>query len=116
MLPGEEGQDRTGLAGLVAVVEVIGAGVVEVDGLLDQAQPENAGVKVEVALGRAGDGGHVMDAVLDHCGVLLKGQPAPRVCSRDKRVPAQRHAISIAWAQSQDCFTVDCIALRKESG
>ena len=41
-----------GLAGLVAVIEVIGAGIVEIDGLLDEAQPERAGVEVEIPQSR----------------------------------------------------------------
>ena len=42
-----------GLALLVAVIEVIGAGIVEIDGLLDEAQAERAGVEVEIASGVA---------------------------------------------------------------
>jgi len=36
--PGEEGEDGTGRADVVTEVEVVGAGVVEVDGSLDEAQ------------------------------------------------------------------------------
>ena len=52
MLPREEGQDRAGPARLVAVIEVVGAGIVEVDGLLDEPKAERAGVEVEVAARR----------------------------------------------------------------
>ena len=62
LLPGEEGQDRAGLAGLVAVIEVIGAWIVEVDGLLDQPQAERPGVEIEVPARGARDAGDVMDA------------------------------------------------------
>ena len=66
MRPGEEGQDRAGPPGLVAVVEVVGAGIVEVDGLLDEPQAERPGVEVDVAAGVAGDRRDVVDAVLGH--------------------------------------------------
>ena len=62
MLPGEEGEDGAGIAGLVAIIEVIGARIVEIDGLLDEAQPQHAGIEVEVARGRTGDGRDVMNA------------------------------------------------------
>jgi hypothetical protein len=39
---------------------VVGADVVLVDGLLDQAQPKRADVEVEIALCRARDGGDVV--------------------------------------------------------
>ena len=63
MLPGKERQDRAGPARLVPIVEVVGARIVEVHGLLDQPQPEHAGVEVEVAARRSGDRRHMMDAV-----------------------------------------------------
>ena len=52
VLPWEERQHRAGLALLVAIIEVIGAGIVEIDGLLDEPQAERAGVEVEIAVGR----------------------------------------------------------------
>ena len=66
MRPGKEGQDRAGLALLVAIIKVIGAGIVEIDGLLDQPQPEHAGEEIEIAVGAARDGGDVMDAGHGH--------------------------------------------------
>jgi len=60
--PGEEGHDGAGGAGVVAEVEVVGAGVVEVDGALDQAETEDLGVEVQVALWVGGDGGDVVEA------------------------------------------------------
>ncbi len=50
MLPREEGEDGAGRAGLITEIEVIGAGIVEVHGLLDQPQAERARVEVEIAL------------------------------------------------------------------
>ena len=60
MGPGEEGEDGAGGAEVVAEVEVVGAGVVEVDGALDEAEAEDLGVEVEVGLGVGGDGGDVV--------------------------------------------------------
>ena len=60
--PGEEGHDGAWGAGVVAEVEVVGAGVVEVDGALDEAEAEDLGVEVEVLLGVGGDGGDVVEA------------------------------------------------------
>ena len=61
-VPREEGEDCTGMAGLVAIIEVIGAGIVEIDGLLDEAETERPGVKVEVSPGVTCNGGDMMDA------------------------------------------------------
>jgi hypothetical protein len=66
MLPGEEGEDRARAAGLVAIVEVVGARIVEIHRLLDQPQSERPGVEVEIALRGARDRGDVMNAVLAH--------------------------------------------------
>jgi len=60
--PDEEGHDRARPSELVAVVEVVRAGVVEVDRLLDQPQAQHPDVEVDVALGVAGDRGHMVDA------------------------------------------------------
>src|SRR3954447_18100709 len=70
MLPGEERQDRAGLARLIAIVEAVGARIIEVDGLLDQPQSEDAGVEVEVAACGTCDRRHVVNAVATHCGGL----------------------------------------------
>ena len=59
--PGEEGEDGARGAEVVAEVEVVGAGVVEVDGALDEAEAEALGVEVEVGLGVGGDGGDVVE-------------------------------------------------------
>src|SRR4051812_8398503 len=62
MLPREKGQDRAGLALLVTVIKVPGAGIVEVHGFLDQPKPERAGIEVEIAVGPARNRRDVMDA------------------------------------------------------
>jgi hypothetical protein len=48
VLPREEREDRAGMTLLVAVIEMIGGWIVEIDGLLHQPQPERAGVEVDV--------------------------------------------------------------------
>jgi len=59
--PGEEGEDGAGGASVVAEVEMVGAGVIEVDRAFDEAEAEAFGVEVEVGLGVGGDGGDVME-------------------------------------------------------
>src|SRR5262249_50548173 len=96
MLPREEGEDGAGLALLVAVIEVIGAGIVEVDGLLHQAQAERAGVEVDIARGVARYGRDVMNA--GHGG-------SPAVCDRGSRVllaPQSRPMCRAGNAQFRD--------------
>ena len=56
----EEGQDRARGAALVAEVQVVDVGLVEVDRLLDQAQAEHARVEVDVARSVGGDRGDVV--------------------------------------------------------
>ena len=50
MLPRKEREDRAGRAGLVAEIEMIGAGIVEIHGLLHEPEAERARVEVEIAL------------------------------------------------------------------
>src|SRR5262249_55307534 len=47
----------------IGVEEVIRVGGILVDGLLDQAEPEDAGVKVQIFLCVARDGGDVMKTI-----------------------------------------------------
>ena len=61
--PLEEGDHRAGAADRVAEVEVVAAGVVEVNRLLDEAQPEHAGIEVDRPLRVAADDRDVMDAL-----------------------------------------------------
>src|SRR5258708_20310463 len=62
ILPREEGQDRAGVADLVAIIEMVGGRIVEVDCLLDEAKPEGAAIEVQVTPGVAGTRVHVMNA------------------------------------------------------
>ena len=59
--PGEEGEERAGPAQLIPVVEVIGGGIVEVDGQFDQPKSQHTGVEVEISLRVSSDRGDVMD-------------------------------------------------------
>src|SRR6516164_7231764 len=61
-LPGEKGEDRARMARRVAVVEVIGARIVEIDRLLHQAKAKRSGVEIEVPPRRSGDARDMMDA------------------------------------------------------
>src|SRR5690625_3103626 len=62
----EVGDDAARAAGRVSEVQVVGAWVVEVHGLLHQAQAEQAGVEVDRALGVTADEGDVVDSVYVH--------------------------------------------------
>ena len=89
-----------GLALLVAVIKVIGARIVEIHGLLDQPQPERAGVEVEIAVGAARNGRNVMDAghgPLPVTGTLYWAVPAARQTLQSSLAPRQR------WAREGQC-------------
>jgi hypothetical protein len=58
--PGKEGQQTRGAALLISVIQVIGVRGVEVDRLLDQAEPERSGVEVHVGLRVGGYRGYVV--------------------------------------------------------
>jgi hypothetical protein len=60
--PREEGDVGAGRPLAVAEVEVIGAGVVVVDGALDESQPEGLRIELRVAFGVTGDSGDVVNA------------------------------------------------------
>ena len=64
--PRQKGQDRAGSAPLVAVVEVIGPGIVEIHGLFDEAQPERADIEAEIATRGTGDRRHMMNSSVPH--------------------------------------------------
>jgi hypothetical protein len=71
--PREEGHQRSRPSGLVAVVEVICAGIVEVDGGLHQPQPERPKIEVGVPLWVAANGGDVVQATgLDRHDISLR--------------------------------------------
>src|SRR5262249_37293567 len=59
--PRKKREDRARAAGLIAVVEVIGRRVVEIDRSLDEAQAEVARIEIEVLERIAGDCRHMMD-------------------------------------------------------
>src|ERR1700745_4295196 len=48
--PGKEREYGSGVAGVVAEVEVVCSRIIEVHGLFDKTQAENAGVKVQITL------------------------------------------------------------------
>ena len=48
VLPRKEGEDGAGAARRIAIIEMIGAGVVEVHGLLDEAQAEHTSIEIVV--------------------------------------------------------------------
>jgi hypothetical protein len=59
--PWEERENAAGASGLVAEIKMIGCGIVEIHGPLYQAQPESAGVEIEISLWVTGDSGYVMN-------------------------------------------------------
>ena len=61
--PGKEGEIRAGMSVSVRIEEVVCAGVVLIDALLDESHAEHAAVEVEVLLRRPGDGGDVVQSV-----------------------------------------------------
>src|SRR6266550_5702510 len=70
----EEGEVAAGAALLVRVEQVVDGRIVLVDGLLHEAQPEDAHIEVDVAGGVARDAGDVVNALEAHAGSTL---PAP---------------------------------------
>lgn len=61
--PGEESDEGAGGTLGVAVIEVVRGWVVVVDGDFDEAEAEDSGVEVDVALGVTAHGGDVVDAL-----------------------------------------------------
>jgi hypothetical protein len=49
-LPRKESQDRSGAAGLIAIIEMIGGRIIEIDGPLDEAESEDLSVEIEIPL------------------------------------------------------------------
>src|SRR6266550_2870497 len=58
--PGKECQDRARRAACIAKVEMISARIIEIDRALDQTQPKQSDIEIQVALWVTGDGGDVM--------------------------------------------------------
>ncbi len=80
--PVEEGEVRAGRGKAVGIEEVVGAGVVLVDGLLDEAQAERLRVEAQVLLRIGGDRRQVMDAgkLLGHGHSSPDGSGMPCAC------------------------------------
>ncbi len=88
----EERQDRAGRRALVAVVEVVDVGLVEVHGLLDEPQAERARVEVDVARSVAGDRRDVVQAFECHVRATVARRdpdPFPR--------PSPLAAVAALW-------------------
>jgi hypothetical protein len=91
----EERDVGAGASGLVRVEEVVDGGIVLIDGLLHEPQPEHAHVEVDVPRRVAGDAGHVVDAFEPHRGsfrsVTAWTRPAAagivQAAGRGRRVP-----------------------------
>src|SRR5271165_6852564 len=83
-VPGKEGENRAWMAGRIAVIQVIGAGIVEVDRLLHQAQAERSRIEIEVPARRACNGRNMMDAA-EHAPLLfgVRRNSIRRLNSRD---------------------------------
>ena len=62
MRPGKEGQDCPRRAGIVAKIEVIGSGIVKVDGAFDETKPQHLGVEVKIPLRVGSNRCYVMQA------------------------------------------------------
>jgi len=60
--PDKKGHNRTRIGVVITEIEVIGIGIVEVDGLFDQAQTEHLGIEINVLLGIVDDSSDVMQA------------------------------------------------------
>jgi hypothetical protein len=64
------------MARFVAVIEMIGLGIVEIDGLLDEAKPKDSRVERDVAARRARNRRNVVDAALTHRRALRRASVA----------------------------------------
>ena len=62
VLPWEKGQDRARVAKFVTIVEVVSAGVVKIDRLLDQSQAKRATIEVQILRSLSGNGRDVVQA------------------------------------------------------
>src|SRR5262245_13502899 len=74
MRPREECKNRAGMARLIAEIEMIGAGIVEIDGLLDESQNQYAGVDIKIAIRADVDRGHMINTHACH------GIPPSEIC------------------------------------
>ena len=62
MGPGEEGKDGPRGPGIVAKVEVVGPGIVKVDGALYEAEPQHFGIEIQIPLRVRSNRGDVVQA------------------------------------------------------
>jgi hypothetical protein len=62
LIPDKEGQRRAGRAGLVAIIEMPGGRIVEIDRALDHSEAKQAPVEGNMTLRLARDGGDVVNA------------------------------------------------------
>src|SRR5450432_788626 len=58
--PGKERDDGAGCSNFIAIIEMIGAGIIKVDGLLDEALSQNTGIKIDILLGVSHDSGEMV--------------------------------------------------------
>ena len=61
MRPGKESKNRSRRAGVVAKVEVIGSGIVEVDGSFYKTKPQHFGVEFQIPLWVRSNRSYVME-------------------------------------------------------
>jgi hypothetical protein len=50
------------MSDFVSIIEMVGTGIIEVDGDFHQSQPKQARVEVHISLGIAGDRSHMVQA------------------------------------------------------
>jgi len=72
-----EGKNRSGLPRLIAIVEMVAVGIIEIDRLLDDPEPQRAGVEVYVPARGAGDRSDVVNAAAGHVASSVKRPPGP---------------------------------------
>src|SRR6185312_12266935 len=81
-VPREEGQHRSRRSLLISKVEMVGARIIEIDGLLDEPESKDRSVEIEIAAGVSRDGRNVMDAVALHD--LSLSRLAPKIVMRNE--------------------------------
>ena len=62
MGPGKEREDSSGRAGIVTKVEVVGSGIIKIDGAFDETKSHHFRVEVKIALRVGSNGCYVMQA------------------------------------------------------
>src|SRR5690606_30760887 len=69
VLEREERHDGARRSPFVAIVKMVDVGRVEVDGFFHQPKPQHPGVKIQIGLGAAREGGDVVDAPRFQCAI-----------------------------------------------